>query len=373
MNSPKDFTRYDRQIILQGFGKEGQQSLSEASVLVIGAGGLGCPALQYLAAAGVGRIGIVDDDLVSLSNLHRQILFTMADIGAPKAETAALRLSQLNADIEIQYYHTRLDVANALDIISDYDIVLDGTDNFSSRYLINDACALLKKPLIFGAIAQYEGQVSVFNVPDSKNRLSNYRDLFPDPPGDNEVPNCAEAGVLGVLPGIVGTMQAAEAIKLITGIGSVLAGRLLTFNVLNNQFYEVAFTPSKQSQALLPADKEAFLNMHYKEVCSVNDPAIIEINASQFKALRLEPSTLVIDVREENEIPRLKGFEHTVIPMSAFHDKMETIKAANVILLCQHGIRSLYAAELLHEENHAVKKLYSLKGGISRWISDFNP
>lgn len=373
MNDPKDFTRYDRQIILPGFGKEGQQKLSGASVLVAGAGGLGCPALQYLAASGVGRIGIADDDVVSLNNLHRQILFTMADIGTPKAEAAALKLRQLNPDIEIQYYQIKLDAANVLDIISAYDIVLDGTDNFSSRYMINDACALLKKPLIFGAIAQYEGQVSVFNVPDSKNRLSNYRDLFPDPPGDHEIPNCAEAGVIGVLPGIIGTMQAAEAIKLITGIGSVLAGRLLTFNVLNNQFYEIAFTPSKASQALLPADKEAFLNMHYKEVCGINDPSIVEINASQFNTLRLQPSTLVIDVREENEVPRLKGFEYTVIPMSSFYKEIGAIKADNVILLCQHGIRSIYAAELLHEENHEIKKLYSLKGGISRWISELNP
>ncbi|RZK74974.1 MAG: molybdopterin-synthase adenylyltransferase MoeB [Pedobacter sp.] len=372
MNTSKDLTRYDRQIVLQGFGKEGQQRLSDASVLVVGAGGLGCPALQYLAAAGVGRIGIADDDVVSLSNLHRQILFTMADLGTPKAETAASKLRQLNSDIEIQYYQTRLDVSNALDIISNFDIVLDGTDNFASRYMINDACVLLKKPLIFGAIAQYEGQVSVFNVPDSKNMMSNYRDLFPDPPGDNEIPNCAEAGVLGILPGIIGTMQAAEAIKLITGIGSVLAGRLLTFNVLTNQLYEVSFSPSKESQALLPADKQSFLNMHYKEVCSINDSSIVEIDATQFKTLRLQPSTLVIDVREENEVPRLTGFEHAVIPMSKFYNELGTIKAANVILLCQHGIRSMYAAELLHEENQEIKKLYSLKGGISRWISELN-
>lgn len=355
---------------LQGFGIEGQLKLCSASVLLIGAGGLGCPALQYLTAAGVGRIGIVDDDVVSLNNLHRQILFNMADIGASKAEAAALKMRQLNPDIEIIPYQFRLGVENALDLISKYDIILDGTDNFSSRYMINDACALLKKPLIFGAIAQYEGQISVLNVPDINNKSSNYRDLFPEPPGDHEIPNCAEAGVIGVLPGIIGTMQAAEAIKLITGIGNPLIGKLFSFNVLNNQSYEVSINPSEKTWQ--PVDRDEFLNMHYKESCGINNSAIVEIDMLQFENLRHQSSTLIIDVREEDEVPRLKGFAHVVIPMSVFYKKMDAIKADNVILLCQHGIRSMYAAELLQEENPEIRNLYSLKGGIARWIAELN-
>ena len=359
-------------MILQGFGREGQQKLSEASVLVVGAGGLGCPTLQYLVAAGIGHVGIVDDDLVSLSNLHRQILFSADDIGGQKAEIAAGRLGQLNPDIEITSYPVRLNVDNALDIISGYDIVVDGTDNFSSRYMINDACTLLQKALVFGAVSQFEGQVTVFNVPDSDGKRSNYRDLFPEPPGDDEIPNCAQAGVLGVLPGIVGTMQAAEVIKLITGIGTSLSGKLLTFNILNNQYYEVAYAPSPGTHASTPADRAAFVNTHYKESCSTTGTAIVEIDASQFKELVGKPSTLVIDVREEHEVPRMTGIEHKVIPMSSFYNELENIEAENVILVCQHGIRSMYAAELLQEEKPGIKKLYSLKGGITRWVSEFD-
>ena len=372
MNSQKDFSRYDRQTILQGFGADGQQKLTEARVLVIGAGGLGCPALQYLVASGVGNIGIVDDDTVSLSNLHRQILFTSDDIGLPKVEVASRRLHQMNPDVTITAYPVRMDVSNALDIISSHDIVLDGTDNFSSRYLINDACALLEKPLVFGAVSQFEGQVSVFNVPDGNNDISNYRDLFPERPGDNEIPNCAQAGVLGVLPGIVGTMQAAEVIKLITGLGTPLAGKLLTFNLLNNLFYEVAFSSSPETKSLIPVDKQEFENMHYQQSCGIDERSVVEIDAQQLKDLLLTPSTLVIDVRAENEMPRLKGFEHLVVPMPRFYNEIASIDAHNVILVCQHGIRSMYAAELLQEENTEIKRLYSLKGGVSRWASDLD-
>ena len=372
MNSQKDFSRYDRQTILQGFGRDGQQKLFNASVLVIGAGGLGCPALQYLVASGVGQIGIVDDDTVTLSNLHRQILFTSEDIGMAKVDVAARRLHQMNPEVSLTPYSVRLDVSNALDIISTYDIVLDGTDNFSSRYMINDACALLQKPLVFGAVSQFEGQVSVFNVPDSNGKKSNYRDLFPEAPGDDKIPNCAQAGVIGVLPGIVGTMQAAEVIKLITGLGTPLAGKLLTFNILTNLFYEVAFSSSTETKSLIPVDKQEFENMHYQQACGVDDRTIVEIDAQQLKDLLLTPSTLVIDVRAENEMPRLKGFDHMVVPMPRFYNEIDTIDAHNVILVCQHGIRSMYAAELLQEENPGIKKLYSLKGGVSRWALELD-
>ncbi|MBD0294073.1 MAG: HesA/MoeB/ThiF family protein, partial [Flavisolibacter sp.] len=210
--------RYQRQVILQEFGEAGQQKLLQAKVLVIGAGGLGCPVLQYLAAAGVGVVGIADDDIVSLTNLHRQVLYSMSDIGKSKVERAAAILRQLNPDIEIIPYHLRLTNKNALDIITAYDIVVDATDNFPTRYLLNDACVLLSKPLIYGAVSKFEGQVAVFNgVGSSGEKSVNYRDLFPVPPQEDEVPNCAEAGVLGVLPGIIGSLQAGEVIKLITG------------------------------------------------------------------------------------------------------------------------------------------------------------
>jgi molybdopterin/thiamine biosynthesis adenylyltransferase len=220
MNSKEKYERYERQILLKEFGVAAQEKLLHAKVLVVGAGGLGCPVLQYLAAAGVGTIGIVDDDVVALNNLHRQVLYNMNDIGLSKAEIAAEKLKALNNEINVVAYNKRFTNKNALEIINAFDVVVDGTDNFSSRYIINDACVLLNKPLIYGAISKFEGQVAVFNVKDEVNkRAINYRDLFPVPPKDDEVLNCADAGVLSVLPGIIGTMQANETIKLIIGIG----------------------------------------------------------------------------------------------------------------------------------------------------------
>ena len=223
MNNHKSYERYQRQILLKEFGIDAQQKLLQAKVLVIGAGGLGCPALQYLVAAGIGTIGIVDDDIVSLNNLHRQVLYTVNDIGLSKAEVAAEKLKALNDEINIISYNERLTNKNALALLMNMILLVDGTDNFSSRYMINDACVLLNKPLVYGAISKFEGQVAVFNIKDEiQIRAINYRDLFPTPPKDDEVLNCAEAGVLGVLPGIIGTMQANETIKLITGIGKPL-------------------------------------------------------------------------------------------------------------------------------------------------------
>src|SRR5204862_3188744 len=220
MSNTNLYERYQRQIILPGFREKGQRELLQTKVIVVGAGGLGCPALQYLTAAGVGTIGIIDDDVVSLNNLQRQVLYSVNDIGFSKAERAAITLRQLNTGIKIISYYERLTTQNALALFKEFDIIIDGTDNFSTRYMINDACVLLNKPLVYGAISQFEGQVSVFR---NKNEEDvNYRDIFPDPPKDGEVLNCAEAGVLGVLPGIIGTMMANETIKLITSIGEPL-------------------------------------------------------------------------------------------------------------------------------------------------------
>jgi len=203
------YERYNRQLILKEFGEPAQQKLLQAKVLVVGAGGLGCACLQYLAAAGLGSIGIIDNDKVALHNLHRQVLYTVNDIGLPKAEQAARSLRQLNPDIDIRAFNERLTVHNAIGLFREYDIIIDGTDNFSSRYMINDACVLTGKPLIYGAVSKFEGQAAIFNCSISpQERPGNYRDLFPQPPAPNEIDNCAEAGVLGVLPGIIGTMQA---------------------------------------------------------------------------------------------------------------------------------------------------------------------
>ena len=258
-NDTPSYERYQRQIILKQFGEAGQQKLQQAKVLVVGAGGLGCPALQYLVAAGVGNIGIVDGDVVSLSNLHRQPLYTTFDIGFSKAEKAKHSLSKLNPEIFITAYNQRLTPQNALTILSAYDIILDATDNFASRYLINDACVMLNKILVFGAVSQFEGQVAVFNC-IGKNGTApvNYRDLFPTPPKDDEVLNCAEAGVLGVLPGIIGTMQANETIKLITGLGKPLINSLLTYNALHNSMYDVLLTAQPGTRQLIPATAHDF-------------------------------------------------------------------------------------------------------------------
>ncbi len=369
MISDKSYERYNRQMLLKGFGIVAQQKLKNAKVLVIGAGGLGCPVLQYLAAAGVGTIGVADDDIVSLPDLHRQILYTTDDLGLPKVEKAAIRLRRLNDEINIITYQLKLENKNALEIIREYDWVADCTDNFDSRYMINDACVLLNKPLIYGAVSQYQGQVAVFNAAHDNFQKVNYRDLFPHPPKAGEVLNCAEAGVLGVLPGIIGTMQAAEIIKLITGIGSPLINKLLTYNVLNNQAYEVSLTPSAAGGDLIPNNETAFLEMNYSSFCNILERAIIEIDVDQFESLRKDPSAIVIDVREKGELPLVTNLAHRHIPMSVFKETISEIKEHTIILFCMHGIRSLYAGEMLQEVFGSSRNIYSLKGGVVKWGS----
>ncbi|RMI26214.1 MAG: molybdopterin-synthase adenylyltransferase MoeB, partial [Calditrichaeota bacterium] len=244
--TPEELARYHRHIIIPEFGIEGQQKLKAARVLVVGTGGLGSPLLLYLAAAGVGTLGIVDFDVVEDSNLHRQVLFNQQDLGMPKVEAAKKRLMALNPHIEVVTYNTRLTSANALEIIRDYDVVADGTDNFPTRYLVNDACVLLGKPNVYASIFQFEGQVSVFNYVDKNGEVGpNYRCLYPEPPPPGLVPNCAEGGVLGVLPGIIGCLQANEVIKVITGIGEPLSGRLLIFDALK---FEVRILKFKRDE-----------------------------------------------------------------------------------------------------------------------------
>ncbi|WP_462254271.1 molybdopterin-synthase adenylyltransferase MoeB [Ferruginibacter sp.] len=364
MNKNILYDRYQRQMILKNFGEAGQQKLLQAKVLVIGAGGLGCPALQYLAAAGIGTIGIVDDDVVALSNLHRQILFTVNDISLFKATCAAAVLQKSNPEINIIDYAERLTTQNAFLIIDKYDIIIDGTDNFASRYMINDACVLLNKTLVYGAVSQYEGQVAVFNCPD-KNAV-NYRDLFPQPPKENEIMNCAEAGVLGVLPGIIGTMQANETIKLITGIGKPLINRLLTYNALNNQIYELELSANAETRALIPKDKTAFEQTNYDWLCSATiDPP--EIDVVFFNKLLSSGDINIIDVRELDELPVIKEFDHQKIPLSQLAENFSLLNASAVVAICQSGKRSLQAAKQLTAVFGTSKKIYSLHGGITVW------
>lgn len=364
-NKSVSYERYNRQILLKQFGEAGQQKLLQAKVLVVGAGGLGCPVLQYLAAAGVGTIGIIDDDVVALSNLHRQVLYSVHDIGLSKAERASFTLQQLNPDITIIAYNKRLTVQNALDIIPSFDIVIDGTDNFSTRYMINDACVLLNKPLIYGAVSQFEGQVAIFNYNQPNGGLSvNYRDLFPEPPSEGEIQNCEQAGVLGVLSGIIGTMQANETIKLITGIGQPLVNRLLTYNALNNQTYELILAVRKETAALIPLTVEAFRATNYEWICSSH---AFEINTEAFDRIVEDGNVTIIDVREPREFPEVTEFSHVKIPLSQIKNKARTITTDTVLIFCQSGKRSLQAVEYLSEIFGDSKKIYSLEGGIIQW------
>lgn len=361
-----EYERYSRQIQLKDFGMEGQQKLGRARVLVVGAGGLGCPILLYLAAAGVGNLGIVDHDRVAIHNLHRQVLYRTPDIGKLKAEIAAEHLQQLNPGIRIHAYTDWLNSANAAAILSNYDLVIDGSDNFATRYMINDACVLLGKPLVYGAIAEFEAQVALFNAARENEISANYRDIFPEPPSPGEVLNCAEAGVLGILPGITGTIMANEAIKLLTGIGQPLINRLYTFNALTYQTLELEIRAGSSTRSLIPANLETFAQTDYEWLCSSKD-ALAELDHGAFGDLCEQPGTTIIDIREAGEMPIVDEFDCLHIPMKQLADQQELISGETVIVFCQTGKRSFQAAKLLSAIFKERKKIYSLKGGILSW------
>jgi sulfur-carrier protein adenylyltransferase/sulfurtransferase len=356
--------RYQRQIILKGFGETAQHTLLQAKVLVVGAGGLGSPVLQYLTAAGVGKIGIVDGDVVSVSNLHRQVLFDESDIGKYKVAIALNKLKLMNGAIDIEVYPYYLDKKNCLEIISSYDVVVDCTDNFSSRYMINDACVLKQKPLVFAAVSGFEGQVAVFNFSiDQKNISGNYRDLFPIQPKDGEVLNCAEAGVLGILPGIIGSMQASEAIKIIAGIGKPLINQLLTFNALNNQ--TTIFEYNQNAHSAIVKTEADFYSMNYDASCeTVNNP--FEMDVVAFDKMVLQKAT-IIDVRELYELPVANEFEHIKIPLAHLTNSLNKLPEGKIIFFCQSGIRSMQAATIAAEYFTDNKRFFSLQGGILAW------
>ena len=367
MNESISYERYDRQIILKEFGETAQQKLLSAKILVVGAGGLGCPLLLYLAAAGVGTIGIVDYDTVVLSNLQRQVLYSVRDIGQFKSTTAGRRLAELNPEIVISAFDMQLNSQNALPLIEGFDIVVDATDNFPARYMINDACVLLNKPLVYGAIDRYEGQVAVFNCAQRPGDIAaNYRDLFPDPVRNDEVLNCEQGGVLGVLPGIVGTMMANEAMKIITGIGEPLMNQLFTYNILTNQTYRAEFFPRAETSSFIPQTREAFAATNYEWLCSSHS-ASLEIDAKTFDDLLKTKDITVIDVRELNEKPEVREFICERIPLSQIRTVPLAVEGDTIVFICQTGNRSLEAAKQFSETTNSPANVYSLKGGIVAW------
>jgi adenylyltransferase/sulfurtransferase len=366
MTYKKGNPRYQRQISLKEVGDTGQEKLHNSKVLVVGAGGLGSPALQYLAGAGIGTIGIVDDDIVALNNLHRQVLFSSDDVGLSKSGRAADILNALNPEINLIAINERLNPQNALNIITHYDIVLDGTDNFETRYMINDACVLAGKPLIYGAISRFEGQLAVFNFRLTDGTSSvNYRDLFPNPPGEDEILNCEEAGVIGVLPGIIGTMMANETIKLITGVGVPLVNKLLNYNSLTNQVYELDIESREDTRSLIPASFAAFKNTDYGSMCSSRLGS--QIDPQQFEQLLQDNTIAFIDVREPDETPLVNEFKHLQLPLSSLQASLDRIEAETLVLFCQSGKRSATAAKILSDHYSKSKKVYSLKDGIVAW------
>lgn len=373
--SKEELARYNRHIIIPEFGFEAQQKLKAANVLVIGCGGLGSPVLLYLAAAGVGNIGIIDFDVVDDSNLHRQVLFGVDDIGKPKVEAAKRRLQSLNPHINIELYNTQLTSQNALDIIKNYDVVVDGTDNFPTRYLVNDACLLLDKPNVYASIFQFEGQVSVFNYVNVKgDRGPNYRDLYPIPPPPGLVPNCAEGGVLGVLPGIIGSLQASEVIKVITGVGETLSGRFFTFDALT--FETRIFNIKRRDVNPLNGENSAINALiDYEQFCGVKAVAkpIKEITAKELYDLQVSGENFqLIDVRESDEYEKVNiGAE--LIPLATVADNAAKIsKDIKVVVHCKLGGRSANAIREL-EEKFGFTNLYNLKGGIFAFIDDVQP
>ena len=346
--------RFERQVILPGFGPEGQAKLKHASVLVIGAGGLGCPALLYLAAAGVGRICVVDGDVVALSNLNRQVLFGQQDLGKNKAETAVRYFQEKYNDIQWKAIPEFISVENAQELIFHYDVVVDGSDNFPTRYLVNDACVLLKKPLVFGAIYQHEGQVSVFNQGPGS---CNYRDLYPQPPAANEIPNCAETGVLGVVPGIIGSLMALEVIKVLTGLGKPLTNKVLYFNSLSSQTYEVEIQPSTGST--VPTSWSDFERRNY----DLASEGIAQLSWNEAMKL-MGHEVAFVDVREPGEMPPLECTGLVKVPFSILASQLDQFEEAEEILcFCQTGVRSQKAAQLL-QETYPDKKIFSIRGGI---------
>ncbi len=370
----EEILRYSRHLIMPEVGMEGQLKLKAARVLLIGAGGLGAPLGLYLTAAGVGHIGLVDFDVVDFTNLQRQVAFGTSDVGKPKTEAASARLSNLNPDVKIATYETKLTSENALELFKDYDLVVDGTDNFPTRYLVNDACILLGKPNVYGSIFRFEGQVTVFGMPDGPC----YRCLYPEPPPPGLVPSCAEGGVLGVLPGIVGSLQALEAIKLILGQGESLAGRLILFDALALKFRELKLKKNSHCP-MCGTHRKIHQLIDYNEFCGIRGEEeaeshllVPEITARELKE-RLDrgEDVFILDVREPHEyqICNLKGH---LIPLGELPRRVHELDSAREIVAhCKSGKRSAQAVDFLRQAG--FRKIYNLHGGILAWSTEVDP
>ncbi len=376
--------RYDRQIILPEIGIAGQQKLAKANILIIGAGGLGCPLLLYLAGAGIGHIGLIDNDVVEESNLHRQVLYHTADIGKYKSDVAAARLELFNPDVRFSSYPVRLTSQNAAELIGRYDLIIDGSDNFHTRYLVNDTCVLLKKPLVFGSIYQFEGQVSVFNL----NGGPDYRSLYPEPPSPDEVPNCAESGVVGPLPGIIGSIMANEAIKIICDFGEVLSGQLFVFNALNNssslfKFSKAIAKKTNKLNTLVASEKSVEIiesielerpieprrPIHPKKPIETEKPIETKKLLESKRAEELDLQTLeqwnaagipyqLIDVREADEY-EANNIGGKNIPLYRLSGHLtELSDHQRIVFCCSAGKRSNIAIQLFKSQSKA--ELYSL-------------
>src|SRR5476651_111762 len=370
--SHEEIKRYSRHLIMPEVGLEGQKKLKAASVLLIGAGGLGSPLGLYLAAAGVGRIGLVDFDIVDFSNLQRQVLHGTADVGRSKLQSAKDKLQSINPEVKLDLYETRLSAANTLEIFKPYDIIIDGTDNFPTRYLVNDACVLLKKPNVYGSIFRFDGQASVFAPPAGPC----YRCLYPEPPPPGLVPSCAEGGVLGVLPGIVGTIQAAETLKLIIGRGEPLVGRLLLFDALGMRFRELKLR--KNPECPVCGEHPTLTKLiDYQQFCGIpaQEPKVTEgeIEVTEVKAmLDRGDSFVLLDVREPHEyqIASIPGAK--LVPLGEVARRLDEFdKNADIVIHCKSGMRSAKACGILNQAG--FEHVRNMKGGILAWSDQVDP
>ena len=372
--SKDEILRYSRHLIMPEVGMEGQLKLKAAKVLCVGTGGLGSPLALYLAAAGIGKLGIVDFDVVDFTNLQRQVIHGTSDVGRPKLHSARETIQEINPNVEVATYETRLTSENALDIIREYDIVADGTDNFPTRYLVNDACVLLGKPNVYGSIFRFEGQASVFYAKEGPC----YRCLYPEPPPPGLVPSCAEGGVLGVLPGIIGCIQALQTIKLVLGKGQTLVGRLLLFDALNLKFRELKLRKNPEC-SICGADPTITELIDYEEFCGirgeehVTPSKVPEITPLEVKKMEDEQRPFVlIDVREPHEfqICRIPGSK--LIPLGEVPRRMHELNSADdIVVHCRSGMRSAQAVEFLMKSG--FRKIHNLKGGILAWSDQVDP
>ena len=370
MLSHDELIRYSRHLILPEIGLAGQERLKAARVLLVGAGGLGSPAALYLAAAGIGTIGLIDFDVVDPSNLQRQVVHGTASVGTSKLESARARLADLNPNVQVETIEARLTAANALEHLRGWDVVLDGSDNFPTRYLVNDACVLLGMPTVYGAVLRFEGQASVFDA----RRGPCYRCLYREPPPPELVPSCAEGGVVGVVPGVIGSLQALEAIKLVTGAGNPLIGRLLLFDGMKLQFREIALAKDPDCVVCGPHPTVTQL-IDYEAFCGVGAPPVAngEISAADAAvAAGRDPSTVLVDVREpfEWDIVHVDGARH--VPLRELPARLNELDGhADVLVYCHHGTRSRRAVELLKAAGFS--KARSVRGGIDAWATEVDP